>query len=252
MKYLYRDTEIDFNPDLISKVVYAITKAVREDAPQWRHENHLETNNAARFIVSDFINENLRNHAVGNGVQLHHFKRYVWDGCLLIDVVGRITYTILSTTTLDAAPKKHGRKPYYLQSLLHAENGSCEGFPKQMTLSDYVASQGMIPFTDDEFESDYQDIMQGEIQLDEDYRHYIIAYRAERSEVTDIQLLYLDRDFDVVDSKDLVAFITPDFAQLTATYSDEVEEPEEAARPAVALKLKEGVKPVIRAAEEEA
>lgn len=252
MRISTRNTEIEFNEELIAQVVYAIVKAVREDAPQYRRENHLETNNAARFIVGDYINENLRNHVVTDNIQLHHFKRYVWDGCLLIDHEGKITYTILSSTTLAGAAKRHGRKPYYLQTLLFAENGNCEGSPKQMTLADYFSSQGLVPFTDDEYESDFNDIMQGEIQLEDDYRHYVITYTAERSEIVDIRLVYLDRDFDEVDSKDLIEYITPDFAQLTATYAEEDEETEAVERPMVTLKLKQGVRPVIRAMEEEA
>lgn len=247
-----RAIEIEFNRDLIVRVVQAVVKAVSDDVPQYRRENHLETNNAARFIVGDYINQNLRNLVCDEKTVLHHFRRYVWDGCLLIDHEHKVTYTIITAATLAGAKKKHGNKPYYLQSLLYGENGDCEGHYKQMTLADYAISQGKEPFTDEEFTEDFDDIMKGAISMTDGYRHYIVSYVAEHSEVTDIRLVFLDRDFDEIDSVDLAEYIVPDFAQLTNTYPAEAEATEVTEAPKVQLKLKTGVKPQIRAVEKEA
>lgn len=252
MHFTTRDSMIEFNEDLISQIVYAISKAVSEDAPEYRREHYLETNNAAKFIVGDYINDNLRHSVVNDGIRLHSFKRYSWDGRLLIDHIGKITYTIVSQGTLDAAPFKHGRKPYYLQSILFAENGSCVGQSKQMSFADFSDDVEPELFSPDVLEDDYGDILQGEIEDPTEYRHYVISYRAERSELIDVELIYFDPDYDVVDRKNLNEYITPDFAQLTSTYDDDVAESADTTPPVVTLKLKDGVKPLIRAVEEEA
>lgn len=252
MRFNTRDTQIEFNKALISQIVYAISKAVSEDAPEYRRENCLETNNAAKFIVGDYINNNLRHSVVNDGIRLHSFKRYSWDGRLLIDHINKITYTIVSHGTLEAAPFKRGRKPYYLQSILFAENGSCVGQSKQMSFADFSDDIETDFFSPDVLEDDYGDIIQGEIGDPAAYRHYVISYRAERSELINVELIYFDPDYDVVDSKNLNEYITPDFAQLTNTYDDDVAESTDTTPPMVTLKLKSGVKPLIRAAEEEA
>lgn len=247
-----RNVEIDLNKDLVPRIVQAVVKAVTEDAPRFRHENYLETNNAARFIAGDYINQNLREFVVDDQIRLHHFARYVWDGCLLIDHKNKVSYSIMTNATLAGGARKHGNKPYYLQSLLFGENGDCEGKYKQMTLADFAIMQGKEPFTDDDFTEDFDDIMKGEISIGDGYRHYIVAYTAERSEITEIHLEFLDRDFAEIDSVDLSEYITPDFAQLTNTYTAEAEVEDEPEKAKVQLKLKSGVKPQIRAVEKEA
>lgn len=252
MKFANRNSQIVFNRDLIVRVVQAVVKAVTEDAPHYRREHHLETNNAAKFIAGDYINENLRNLVASDSIHLHHFQRFAWDGCLLIDHENKVTYTIVSATTLAAAPQKHRSNPYYLQSILFAENGACNGNSKQMSISDYFTDQDLAIFPVETYYADFDEIMQGEVTISSDYRHYIVAYKVARSEVTDLQLLFLDRDFDVIDAVDLMEYITPDFALLTAAYTDNLEESAQVEAPTVKLKLREGVKPLIRATEDEA
>ncbi len=250
-----QNAKIRFNEPLIRRLVYAIYQAVSEDAPSFRREHYMETNNYAKFLNSDFINENLRKHVVDENIELHHFCRgYLWDGCLLIDHGHKVTYTVATFATLNAAPKKHGNRPYYLQSLLFSENREFEGSPKQMTIADYCETAGFVPFTDDEYVSDFDAIMQGAITRSDGYCHYIVAYNVERSEITDIQLLFLDRDFAEVDSLSLMDYVTPDFATLTESNYDTTEENtnENEEAPRQPYKLRPGLKPALWAMEEEA
>lgn len=249
-----RINTIQFNENLIRRAVYAINKAVSEDVPQELRQNRLETNNRCKFAAGDHINDNLRHHVVDENIDLIPFKRFVWEGRILVDHTNKITYTIASFATLAAAPKKHGNKPYYLQSILFAENGDCEGFPKQMTLAGFAESMGFEPFTTEEFTNDFNTIMQGAVNETDGYRHYILGYTAMRSEITEIRLLYLDKDFAEVDSRDLMDYVTPDFASLTnsdfnVAETDDVESDTQHRQP---MKLKPGLKPALRALEEEA
>ncbi|MEE1257301.1 MAG: DUF5986 family protein [Lachnospiraceae bacterium] len=243
-----RNSSIEFNEILIRRIVYSVNKAITEDILS---ERRLETNNRCRLAPGDYINENLRQHVVNDDIYLIPFKRFVFEGRILVDKINKITYTITTLSTLAAGPKKHGRKPYYMQSILCMENGECEGSPKQMTLADYAESVGLVPFTEDDFENDFNDIMQGIISKNEGYRHYIIAYSVENKEIKEIKLLYLDKDFAEVDSADLMEYVTPDFVALTnSNYVDENthDEEEKHGKP---FKLRPGVKFPLRAKEEE-
>lgn len=243
---------IDFNESLIRRIVYAVNKAVADDAPYELRQHRLETNNRWRFAVGDFINENLRKEVVNDEIELIPFKRYCYEGRILVDHKNKITYTIATFSTIQAGPKKHGNKPYYLQSILFAENGDCEGMHKQMTLADYAVAMGLEPFTENEFVDDYNDIMQGMISKEDGYRHYIIGYSKARDQITNIRLLYLDKDFAEVDSCDLMGYVVPDFASLTNmdyTETDTVDMENQERHP---LKLKPGVKLALRVKEEEA
>ena len=70
---------------VVSRIVRAIDKTIAEDIPQERREKDLETKNYIAHIRGDYLNSNLRRIAAIDGIELHPFKRYGWEGRLLID-----------------------------------------------------------------------------------------------------------------------------------------------------------------------
>lgn len=234
---------IKLNEKLMRRIVYAINKAITEDVPEELRNNWLETNNRCRFANGDYINNNLRNHVVNEDIKLVPFRRFVYDGRIIIDQKNKITYSIVTFETLKKVKKLNKNNPHYLQTLLFIENRDCVSSYKQMRITDYIESDKASYFTEEEYIEDYNDIMQGEIRNPEQYKHYIIAYSYKKSEVSKVKLLYLDKDFDIIDSCDLREFITPDFANLT---QDRYYERENAikvvGRKQHTFKLRQGVK----------
>lgn len=224
---------IRLNETLIRKIVHAIDKAIADDIPQYLRENRKETNNAIVQMRGDCINDNLVNLVIGGDIELVPFKRFLWNGRMLVDRANKITYTITTQKNLKSVAKKQHNNPHFLQTILHKENGDCEAPIKQMTFMD------LSPFSEDVLEDDYYSIVGDLINPTEGYRHYVIAYEAENSELRDIQLEFLDRDFNIIDKASLNEYINPDFARLTdveplvETYSSESNEE---TRPLMTLK----------------
>lgn len=249
-----RSKSIIDNQMLNRKIVYAINKAITQDAPQDMRENRLETNNRHIFALGDHINDNLRKYVVKEDIDLIAFNRYAWEGRILVDHGNRVTYTISTNQTLETVIKKPRKKPHYLMTLLYAENGDCKGIPKQMTLGDICPDFKIDAFDAEVLKEDYDKIIQGSISRTDGYKHYIVAYTAEHHAIMKIELLFLDKDFVIVDKLDLIEYVTPDFASLTESQyeeTEELEETEQEAKPPL-LKLRSGVKPALRAMEEEA
>lgn len=249
-----RSESIIVNQMLNRKIVYAVNKAVSDDVPQVIRENRIETNNRHIFATGDYINENLRKHVVKDEIDLIPFKRYAWEGRILVDRVNKVTYTITTHQTLRTVIRKNRNRPYYLQSILYVENSDCQGTPKQITLGDFYPEIMPTPFEAEELEEDYEKIMQGSISKTDGYKHYIVVYTAEHHTITEIEMLLLDKDFAEVDKLSLMEYVNPDFASLTEgdydvseTVDGDMEEPR-----TFPLKLKPGVKPALRAMEEEA
>lgn len=235
------------NDKLLRKIVYSIDKAIGEDLSQYLREHHRETNNAIVQLRGDFINDNLRHHVVDENTELIPFQRSGWSGRIIIDRLNRTTYTVTTVSTLSAIPKKKERtKPHYLQSVLAIENKECKGTPKQITLFEC----GMTAFDTQFLEQDFNSINQGLINVDENYVHYIIAYKAEHGEIKDIDLKLLDKDFDTVDETSLNEYIKPDFARLTdvgpAEQSNEIEENTDSKK---LVAIKAGLKPNLKVVE---
>ena len=239
-----RKTTIIDNPTLFRKIVYAISKAISEDWPRDIRENHLETNNRNRYGAGDHINENLRHHVVKDDVELIAFRRYAWDGRIIVDRGNKITYTIATVQNLKAIISKNRSRPHYLQSILYAENSDCVCKERQMSLNDLVPGLVVSTFEPEALEMDFYKIMDGNVSAVDGYKHYIIVYKAENYSITKIEVQLLDSDFQIVDRKDLIEYLKPDFANMTEnTYFDQTEEEgSQEGGKAVKLKLRSGIK----------
>lgn len=247
-----RTTKIVFNEVLIRRIVYAIFRALTEDFPQARRGNRMETNNRFRMAAGDFVNENLRSLVVDENVTLIPFSRGGWEGRILVDNLENVTYSIMRRKTLHNAIKNKKRlTPYYLQTLLVNENGDCRGHSKQL----HLFGEEPTLFSKEEFKEDFDQIMQGQIDKTKDYRHYTFVYETKKNEITDIRLLFLDGDYAEIDSADLKLYLTPDFASLTSNVYEEqkhIEANVKEKHNGGLVKVRPGVKPLLRDKEQEA
>ena len=230
-------TQIQRNDPLLRRIVRAIDKAIADDVPRIRQEMQLETDNYVRFIRSDCIHDNLKTLAVSEDVQIIPFKRYSWKGRMLVDHANRITYSITTRQNLDAIPKKKDRRaPHFLMSMLAVENGDLEGQYEQLTLFP------MDQFDEETYEEDYDTIINGALDPSAGYRHYVITYEFTGETLLEVDVVFLDKNFTVIDKESIREYIKPDFARLTGSAAA----PEDAAenKPSIKnhLSLKPGLK----------
>ena len=203
------------NSQLLQQIVFAISQAITVDAPRHRAEHRLDTNNHMRYIVGDYINENLRHQVESDTVEVIDFKRSGWDGRLIAGHDTSTTYTIISQKTLRQAIRKERKVPYYLRAILVQQNRGLEGTPKQMTMADFCPEITMDRFTDEEYGDTYYSMFGEHAEEIKNYQHYVIVYDMESAELKSIALCLFDRDFAVVEETDLAAYRKPDFAALT-------------------------------------
>ena len=110
----------------------------------------------------------------------------------------------------------------------------------------------MEQFEDDVLNEDYAKIVARVLEPDSEYRHYVVAYAFEKSQLLSVNLELLDKGFNTVNSLSLNDFINPDFAQLTADQPEDTEETAEPTKTAKSLvALKKGIRPSLIGLEEE-
>ena len=246
-----RNKKVCLNESLVRLIVHAIEKGIGSDILDYLSDHRKKTNNALLQMPGDNINTNLDEMvADGENYEILSFNRFVWEGCILIDRENRITYNITSQANLKLIPRKKGRTiPHYLQSLLFVENNECKSPYHQMTFEDF----GIVTFDTEALTDDFLSISDGRIDINEDYRHYVIAYTARNREIEDIQILLLDKDFNTVDEQSLMEYVKPDFSKLTTT--DNHTEELMVKNPGVAKNLvsvKAGIKPKLKEEEKQA
>lgn len=199
---------VDAENIMLTRIVHCIVKAVSEDIPEYIRDQGKETNNAVPHMKSDCINDNLRKMVVTDGVELLPFKRYSYDGRILVNRLNKHSYTITTRNTLQAIPKRPRNSPHFLQSMLFALNGDLEAPVKQMALID------MTSFDEETLEDDYASIVGELLDPSEGYRHYVIVYEANGPEVFNICCELLDKGFDVIESLSLNEYIQPNILGL--------------------------------------
>lgn len=223
---------------MMLKIGKAVEKGVGEDIRAYLRNSDNATNNAVVFLRGDCINTNLNNSVKSETVEIKYFHRSAWKGCIVVDRGNELTYSVASKNTLERIPQKKNRKtPHFLQTILNTENKNETGVEKQMSLADIDSSFGS-KFTDEEYEDDFQKIMDDTLSPNDGYRHWVIEYEAKHNILVNLNAKLLDRDFDVVQSIDLMEMLKPDFGDLTA--SDIKDENDKDAHSLVSIK--QGIK----------
>lgn len=236
------------NKKLERMLVWAINKAVADDIPLMFSEHPLDTHNFLGHFRGDCINTNLRLGIASENITILPFQRSGYAGRLVIDHMNKISYSITTEQNLRSIPKKKGRRtPHFLQTLLGIENADYESACKQLSF------MPMNLFDERTLREDFQSIIANFFTPDEGYVHYIITYIPGKSRLLDVQLLFLDKDFDVIDSQSLNEFIVPDYAELT-TVQDIPDVSNVTSEPNVRslIGLKPGLRPALHDEDDEA
>lgn len=236
----------DHDANLLRRCVYCVSKAVSEDIPRFMRENNLETYNGLGHQRGNYINTNLRHHVVGQSVEIVPFKRTSWHGRIIVDRVLKNTYSIMTKSSFQALGQTPRQKPHYIQSLLHVENGDLPAV--QISLFDDTY------FEDEQLEHDYDAIVQGLLDPDEGFTHYVVIYTSESSQIQNISIMLLNKKLEIVENESLMQYITPDFTLLTAP---DVEIDESATTQTdkdskTLVSIKSGLKPKLRDIPEQA
>lgn len=229
------------NERLERTLVWAINKAVADDIPQLFSEHPLDTHNFLGHFRGDCINTNLRLGVTSENIIVLPFQRSGYAGRLVIDQTNKISYSITTDQNLRSIPRKKGRKtPHFLQTILGVENSGYESECKQLEFMPTSL------FDEETLREDFESIIANLFSPNEGYVHYIITYIPGRSGLLDVQLLFLDKDFDVIDTQSLNEFIAPDYAGLTASQDIPDTSVDTTAEPNVRSII--GVKPGLRPA----
>ena len=237
------------NKSLERTLVRAISKAVTDDIPQLFSEYPLDTHNFLGHFRGDCINTNLRLGVTFENVILLPFQRSGYAGRLVIDQTNKISYSITTEQNLRSIPRKKGRKtPHFLQTILGVENSGYESEYKQL---EFMPTSS---FDKDTLIDDFESIIANLFRPNEGYVHYIITYIPGKSGLLDVQLRFLDKDFDVIDVQSLNEFIAPDYAELTAPQAISDTLVDTTAEPNVRsiIGLKPGLRPALYNEDDEA
>lgn len=201
---------------LLIKIVRAVEKGCGEDVRSYIEQSDKATNNALKFLRSDNINTNLRDTVASETVDLKTFPRGGWTGCLLIDRLHLLTFTICAKQTLDRIPRKKDRSiPHYLQSILYAQNSQITVPDRQMFFPGLV--DRVAQFSDEVLKDDYCKIMADDISFGDGYRHIVIIYERDQYQISSIAMRLLDKDFRIAQEYSLMDLLHPNFGDLTAT-----------------------------------
>ncbi|MDR3601425.1 MAG: DUF5986 family protein [Desulfosporosinus sp.] len=194
------------------RVVDCINMALHDDLPRYLAEFQPDTTNGVPQSIGDWINTKIRKYLTGNNVEVIEFNRYSWRGKIIVDKENLITYTIMREKRLHQLRREEREKPHYLQTIVAILNSDFIAPQKQMSFLE----MDFFQFDDKMLEQDYDSIFKGQVSKTDGFHHCAIIYETDGGSLSDINILFLDKDLDEVDRISLNEFINPDFSKLTA------------------------------------
>lgn len=214
------------------KIIACLRGALEEDLAQYVEANHLATYNALPFLKGDYINTRLQNEIASEDIEVVPFTRYGWESRLVIDHPNKIAYNVISKSRLSQLMKEaaNNNVPHYTLLFAYALNNDLQAPQKQISFFD------KYPFDDDIMVDGYNKLVGGQLQRDSGYRYCVITYEVNSGQLSNCEILMLDKDLDIVTRVELAEFITPEYSTLTRQYANSTESSEN--QPRVKLKKK--------------
>lgn len=218
--------------ELLRFIVGAIYKASVDDYSDFVQDySYLETRNGFGLMKGNFINNRLGELINKTNATIHSFKRYSWQGRIVIDRNNKHTFSVSTQANLNTVFGKKGRHtPHYLQTVLVVQNQKCHNPHEQLTLMDTSR------FDNKTYENDYRDIMLSDADEFKEFTHYVIAYSISKDEIFDVELILFDSHFDEIERTSLNNLIPFDYGELTDTPAAKSTSTTKSARNLVALK----------------
>lgn len=197
--------------DFKRRIVDCINMALHDDLPRYLAEYHPETTNGIPHQINDWINTNITVNLTSGDIETITFSRYNWKGKLIVDRHNHITFSVMRGKRVRHLRTEKREKPHYLQTIIAVLNDEFVAPSKQATLFDLKSG-----FDKEMISKDFDSIMQGRVSENDGFIHCVIAYETERNEITDIKIVFLDKDLDEIEQISLNDFIKPDYAKLTS------------------------------------
>jgi hypothetical protein len=196
---------------LCRSVVDCIVTALQDDRQRYLSEFQPDTTNGLPHQIGDWINTNVKNRLAGGNLRVVGFSRSGWRGKIIIDDDNKIAYTIMRTKRIAQIQMEKRNRPHYLQSLVCVLNAELKADIKQLSIDSIEVNF----FEQDELMQDCSNIFGGSINEFDHFTHCVIGFETKHNELTDIAVLVLDKDLDIVEEMSLNEYIKPDFAGLT-------------------------------------
>ena len=202
---------------MLVKIGKAIEKGACVDIQDYLNDNNTTTRNAVCFVRIDKINTNLSHIIDPETAIIKVFKRSSWEGVVVIDDESKSIFSIFTEKTIRRVPKnKTRKKPHYSQTFLNTLNKEEIAPIKQTTLVGFE-SLPEAKFSVDEYEEDFFSIMNETTKLYSGYRYWVISYEVKNMNLTTLNAVLMDSDFDVVENISILELLKPDFKDLTST-----------------------------------
>jgi hypothetical protein len=204
-------------PDILQRrLVACINKALTEDLPLYLATLNPDTKNGVPHSIWDWINTNLKN-SIASFADVVEFNRCGWKGKIIVDGENHMVYTVMRGKRLRQLfrllKNPDRTHPHYAETLIKVINDNYIAKTKQMTLE--FCDPDEDHFDKETLCKDYVSIFSGHTPDHEGFIYCIVTFDTSHGELSNIKIVFLDKDFDVIDEIPLNQHIKPDFAALT-------------------------------------
>ena len=209
------EASIEIPDDLAYKIICCLRGALEDDVSSFLASSSLVTQNGLRSLKGDFINTRLQTELGNKQIEVVPFCRYGWKSRLVIDRERKRVYSVISKGRMKQVTKEARLRnvPHYALLFAYNLNSKVRAPHKQMSMFDEY------PFSDEIMTKGFDKLIGGILDTNEDYQYCVITYEVIDGELSDCQVIILDRDLDIAAKKNLNRYITPEYSALTSQHS---------------------------------
>lgn len=209
------EASIELPDDLAYKIVCCLREALEDDVSSFLASSNLVTHNGLRSLKGDFIHTRLQTELGSKQIEVVPLCRSGWKSRLVIDREHKRVYSVISEGRMKQVAKEamHRNVPHYALLFAYNLNSKVRAPHKQMSMFDEY------PFSDEIMTKGFDKLVGGILNTNENYQYCVITYEVIDRELSDCQVIILDRDLDVAAKKSLNRYITPEYSALTSQHS---------------------------------
>jgi hypothetical protein len=195
------------------QMVYCVKKALTDDLIRYKAEFQPVTTNGVPHQISDFINTNITNLLPENYIKVISFSRSSWSGRIIVDEEHKLVYSIMRGSRLHSlqCSKVRKKSPHYIETVAGILNQELRPKEAQMTLGDIE----LFRFDNAVLQADYNNTFKGAIPQDENYHYGVVVYDTFKGDISDMRLVFLDKNMELIEEQSWSEYIQPDFTELT-------------------------------------
>lgn len=196
-------------------IANTIVDSLEYNYPEIKNKLNFDTQNSYKYSKLDIINTELSKKLTDEKYIFHGFKRYGWEGRMLVDLQEENLISITSESNLNDLIRSKDNRKYHYIPILSSFNSTTNAANVQLCFEGFENYEM--------YESKRVKILEG-LKIDvSSYKYHVITFELENGKISALNSYVLTPKFDIIEKISLMKLVRLDYRDLSRFDSNELE-----------------------------